>query len=311
MKILFFDDFKLGVLNGDQIVDVSSLVEDIPMVGPHDLINGLIANFDAYRDKLEEAAASGAGVPLDSVRLRAPLPRPVNIVCMAVNYMEDGTLPEPAPINAFTKASNSVIGPGDTMVLQDIPATVFEGEAELGVVIGKRCYQVSQEDAMDYVFGYINFIDGSARGLLPPANFFFQMKARESFTPIGPYLVTKDEIDDPQKVPVKLWVNGNLLQNFNTDDMAHSIKRCIEWISHVHTLEPGDIIATGTNHGGLNPFHDGDVVELECEGMGKLSINIQDDLKRTWERTTRLERKNKGLEPPHAPQLSGKYAPEK
>ena len=93
--------------------------------------------------------------------------------------------------------------------------------------------------------------------------------------------------------------------------MAHSIKRCIEWISHVHTLEPGDIIATGTNHGGLNPFHDGDVVELECEGMGKLSINIQDDLKRTWERTTRLERKNKGLEPPHAPQLSGKYAPEK
>ena len=72
----------------------------------------------------------------------------------------------------------------------------------------------------------------------------------------------------------------------------------------------GDI-ATGTNHGGLNPFHDGDVVELECEGMGKLSINIQDDLKRTWERTTRLERKNKGLEPPHAPQLSGKYAPDK
>ena len=200
MKILFFDDFKLGVLNGDQIVDVSGLVEDIPMVGPHDLINGLIANFDAYRDKLEEAAESGSGVPVDSVRLRAPLPRPVNIVCMAVNYMEDGTLPEPAPINAFTKASNSVIGPGDTMVLQDIPATVFEGEAELGVVIGKRCYQVSQEDAMDYVFGYINFIDGSARGLLPPANFFFQMKARESFTPIGPYLVTKDEIDDPQKV---------------------------------------------------------------------------------------------------------------
>ena len=311
MKILFFDDFKLGVLNGDQIVDVSGLVEDIQMVGPHDLINGVIANFDAYRDKLEEAAASGSGVPVDSFRLRAPLPRPVNIVCMAVNYMEDGTLPEPAPINAFTKASNSVIGPGDTMVLQDIPATVFEGEAELGVVIGKRCYQVSQEDAMDYVFGYINFIDGSARGLLPPANFFFQMKARESFTPIGPYLVTKDEIDDPQKVPVRLWVNGNLLQNFNTDDMAHSIKRCIEWISHVHTLEPGDIIATGTNHGGLNPFHDGDVVELECEGMGKLSINIQDDLKRTWERTTRLERKNKGLEPPHAPQLSGKYAPEK
>ena len=309
MKIIFFDDFRLGVLSGDQVVDVSDKVTDIPMVGPHDLINGLIENFENYRSVFEAAAASGDGVPLDGVRIRPPLPRPINIDCMAVNYMEDGTRSEPAPINAFTKAPNSIIGPDDTMVLQDIPATVFEGEAELGVVIGKRCYQVSEAEAMDYVFGYINFIDGSARGLPPAGNVFFQMKARETFTPIGPYLVTKEEITDPQGLPIKLWVNGNLMQDFNTDDMAHSITRCIEWISHVHALEPGDIIATGTNHGGLNPFHDGDVVELECEGLGRLKINIRDDLKRTWERTTRLKRMEKGLEPPHAPQLTGKYAP--
>ena len=310
MKIIFFDDFRLGVLSGDQVVDVSDKVTDIPMVGPHDLINGLIENFENYRSVFEAAAASGDGVPLDGVRIRPPLPRPINIDCMAVNYMEDGTRSEPAPINAFTKAPNSIIGPDDTMVLQDIPATVFEGEAELGVVIGKRCYQVSEAEAMDYVFGYINFIDGSARGLPPAGNVFFQMKARETFTPIGPYLVTKEEITDPQSLPIKLWVNGNLMQDFNTDDMAHSITRCIEWISHVHALEPGDIIATGTNHGGLNPFHDGDVVELECEGLGRLKINIRDDLKRTWERTTRLKRMEKGLEPPHAPQLTGKYAPQ-
>ena len=310
MKIIFFDDFRLGVLSGDQVVDVSDKVTDIPMVGPHDLINGLIENFENYRSVFESAVASGDGVTLDGVRIRPPLPRPINIDCMAVNYMEDGTRSEPAPINAFTKAPNSIIGPGDTMVLQDIPATVFEGEAELGVVIGKRCYQVSEAEAMDYVFGYINFIDGSARGLPPAGNVFFQMKARETFTPIGPYLVTKEEITDPQSLPIKLWVNGNLMQDFNTDDMAHSITRCIEWISHVHVLEPGDIIATGTNHGGLNPFHDGDVVELECEGLGRLKINIRDDLKRTWERTTRLKRTEKGLEPPHAPQLTGKYAPQ-
>ena len=310
MKIIFFDDFRLGVLSGDQVVDVSDKVTDIPMVGPHDLINGLIENFENYRSVFEAAVASGDGVPLDGVRIRPPLPRPINIDCMAVNYMEDGTRSEPAPINAFTKAPNSIIGPDDTMVLQDIPATVFEGEAELGVVIGKRCYQVSEAEAMDYVFGYINFIDGSARGLPPAGNVFFQMKARETFTPIGPYLVTKEEITDPQSLPIKLWVNGNLMQDFNTDDMAHSITRCIEWISHVHALEPGDIIATGTNHGGLNPFHDGDVVELECEGLGRLKINIRDDLKRTWERTTRLKRTEKGLEPPHAPQLTGKYAPQ-
>jgi len=310
VKIIFFDDFRLGVLSGDQVVDVSDKVTDIPMVGPHDLINGLIENFENYRSVFEAAAASGDGVPLDSVRIRPPLPRPINIDCMAVNYMEDGTRSEPAPINAFTKAPNSIIGPDDTMVLQDIPATVFEGEAELGVVIGKRCYQVSEAEAMDYVFGYINFIDGSARGLPPAGNVFFQMKARETFTPIGPYLVTKEEITDPQSLPIKLWVNGNLMQDFNTNDMAHNITRCIEWISHVHALEPGDIIATGTNHGGLNPFHDGDVVELECEGLGRLKINIRDDLKRTWERTTRLKRTEKGLEPPHAPQLTGKYAPQ-
>ena len=310
MKIVFFDDFKLGVMREESIVDVSEFVTDIPMVGPHDLINGLILNFENYRAALEEAAAHGDGVPEDSVRIRPPLPQPINIDCMAVNYMEDGTRSEPAPINAFTKASNSIIGPDDTMVLQDIPATVFEGEAELGVVIGKRCYQVCEDEAIDYVFGYVNIIDGSARGLPPAGNVFFQMKGRETFTPIGPYLVTKDEIPDPQNVAIKLWVNGMIMQDFGTDDMAHSISRCIQWISHVHTLEPGDIIATGTNHGGLNPFHDGDVVELECEGLGRLKINIRDDLRRTWERTTRLARMKKGLEPPHAPQLTGKYAPE-
>ena len=310
MKILFFDDFRLGILSGDNVIDVSDKVSGIPMVGPHDLINGLIENFDQYRSLLEKAVNSAQGVPVSSVRIRPPLPRPVNIDCMAVNYMEDGTLTETPAINAFTKASNSVIGPNDTMVLQDIPATVFEGEGELGVVIGKRCYQVSQDDAMDYVFGYVNFIDGSARGLPPASNVFFQMKARETFTPIGPYIVTKDEIANPQELPIKLWVNGQIMQDFNTNDMAHNIKRCIEFISHVHTLEPGDIIATGTNHGGLNPFHDGDTVELECEGMGRLKVNIRDDLKRKWERTTRLARKNKGLEPPHAPQLTGKYGPD-
>ena len=309
MKILFYDDFKLGVLTGDKVVDVSETAKDIPMIGPHDLINGLIENFEHYSEELENAVANGEGVPLDSVRIRPPLPRPINIDCMAVNYMENGTRSEPAPINAFTKASNSIIGPNDTMILQDIPATVFEGEAELGVVIGKRCYQVSETDAMNYVFGYVNIIDGSARGLPPAGNVFFQMKARETFTPIGPYLVTKDEISNPQSIPIKLWVNGKVMQDFNTDDMAHSIKRCIEWISHVHTLEPGDIIATGTNHRGLNPFHDGDLVELECEGLGRLKVNIKDDLKRTWERITRLDRMEKGLEPPHAPQLTGKYGP--
>jgi 2-keto-4-pentenoate hydratase/2-oxohepta-3-ene-1,7-dioic acid hydratase in catechol pathway len=306
VKLLFFDDFRLGVLSGDAVVDVSDAVPDIPHTGPHDLINGLIEQFDQYRERLE-AADRGQGVPLAQVRVRPPLPRPHAIVCMAVNYMEDGTRSEPAPINAFLKTGNTVIGPSDMMILPDVPATIFEGEAELAVVIGKRCSGVSASDAMSYVFGYTNFIDGSARGLPPSGNVFYQMKSRDTFAPIGPLLVTADEVPDPQQLPVRLWVNGQLMQDFNTSDMAHNIARCIEWASSIHTLEPGDVLATGTNHRGLSPFMDGDVVELECSGLGRLRVAVRDDLKRTWKRETRLQRQERGLEGP-TPQLTGKYA---
>src|SRR6476661_1023588 len=211
MKILYFDDFKLGVLKGDNtVVDVSSVVQDIPHVGPGDLIKGLIERFASYRSKLEQAAAQGQGVPLASVRIRPPLPKPINIDAMAVNYMEDGTRSAPAPINAFHKSPSAICGPGDTMVLPDVPATIFEGEAELAVVIGKRASNVKAADAMDYVFGYTNFIDGSARGLPPAGNVFFQMKSRDTFAPIGPWIVTKDEIPDVNKLQIRLWNNRTL-----------------------------------------------------------------------------------------------------
>ncbi|MBV9323025.1 MAG: fumarylacetoacetate hydrolase family protein [Chloroflexi bacterium] len=305
MKLLFFgDDFRLGVLNGQsQVVDVSDVVKDVPHLTPQDLIQGVITNFDRYRSALQNAASSGKGQPVDSVRVRPPLPHPSNIICMAVNYMENGTRSAPAPINAFAKSPSSIIGQGDTMLLTDVAASIFEGEAEIALVIGKRASNVSQADAMSYIFGYTNFIDGSARGV--PA--FYQMKSRETFAPIGPYLVTADEVPNPQKLAIKLWNNGTLFQDFNTDDMAHKIPRCIEWVTSIHTLEPGDILATGTNHRGLNPFMDGDKIELETEGLGRLRINVRDDLHRTWARETRLQRQEKGQEGT-TPQLTGKYA---
>ena len=306
MKLLYFNDFTLGVLKGDTVVDVSQVVRDIPHTGPHNLINGLIERFSNYRAALEKAAATGKGVPVSEVRIRPPLPRPHNIDCMAVNYMEDGTRSEPAPINAFHKSPSGVIGDGDTMVLPDVPATIFEGEAEVALVIGKRATNVPAASAMEHIFGYVNFIDGSARGLLPAGNTFYQMKSRNTFAPMGPYIVTADEIPDPQRLQIRLWVNGELKQNFNTSDMAHKIPRCIEWVSSIHTLEAGDVLATGTNHRGLNAFQDGDLVELETEGLGRLRIRVRDDLKRTWGRETRLDRQQKALEG-QTPQLTGKY----
>ncbi|HEX2726584.1 MAG TPA: fumarylacetoacetate hydrolase family protein [Beijerinckiaceae bacterium] len=317
MKLAYFDDFQIGIIDGDRIVDVTSLLGDIPHRDRRDLMAGLIEQFDRYRPKIEKAVAAQKGVPVTSVKLRPPLPRPRQIDCMAVNYMENGTLPAAEPINAFHKSPSAIIGPEDTMVLTDVPATVFEGEGEMALVIGKRASHVRAAEAMSYVFGYMNFIDGSARGLLPPGNTFYQVKSRETFAPIGPYIVTADEIADPQNLQIRLWVNGEIKQDFNTSDMAHKIPRCIEWVSSIHALEPGDIIATGTNHRGLSAFQDGDVVELEADGLGRLRVHVRDELKRTWPRDTRLQNSQKlaaaGEKPPLtgvlSKQLTGKYAP--
>lgn len=303
MKLVFFDDFKLGVLKGDSVVDVSDVVSDIPSVSPQDTLSGLIADFDAYEGGLEKCVAESEGLSVSQVRLRSPAPRPLNIACMAVNYMENGTRSEPAPKNGFNKSPNSVIGDGDTILLPDLPATIFEHEAELALVISKHAWQVKAEDAFDYIFGYMNFIDVSARGV--PA--FYQMKSRETFAPMGPWLVTADEIDDPQSLPVKLWVNGRLCQDFNTDDMAHKIPQVIEWVTSVHSLEPGDVIATGMNHFGLSAIQDGDAIEMEVAGLGRLNLSVRDDLKRTWGRETRHEWESAGNEGT-TPQLTGKYA---
>lgn len=311
MKLVLFDDFKLGVIKGDTVVDVSAVVADIPRLAPQDVMNTLLEQFETYRDALHEVADSGHGVPVSGVKLRPPLPRPRNIVCMAINYLEGKSDAEATPINAFNKPSSSVIGDGDAMVLPDLPAASFEGEAELGVVFGKSGKNIPEEDAYDYIFGYLNFIDGSARGLGPKNNVYYRMKTLDTFCPIGPYLVTKDEVPDPQKLQVRLWNNGILKQDYNTEDMAHSIRKCVAWVTSFHKVEAGDILAMGTTHGGLHPFQNGDKIELEVDGLGRLHIEVQDALKRTWARETRKERAaagHSGMEGLRAPQLTGKYA---
>jgi len=308
MKLVFYNDFTLGVVKGDTVVDVSAVTRDIAQTSPQELLHRIIAGFTQYKGRLEEAAQRGTGIPLSQVKLRAPVPKPYDIVAMAVNYMEDGTRAEPAPKNAFHKSPHGIIGDGETIVLPDVPSTIFEHEAELALVIGKRATQVKAADAYDYIFGYTNFIDVSARGLKPDGNTFFQMKSRDTFAPMGPWLVTADEVPDPHKLQIRLWVNGILKQNFNSSDMAHKIPQVIEWVTSIHTLEPGDVIATGTNHRGLSALQDGDAVEMEIDGLGRIHLHVKDDLKRTWPRETRLEREQKGLTGT-APQSSGKYAP--
>ncbi len=233
--------------------------------------------------------------------------RRTSIVCMAVNYMEFGTLKEKPPRAAFFKSSHSVIGDGDVMHLPDVPASIFEGEAEMALVIGRRASKVPVEHALDYVFGYMNFVDGSARGLAAGMGLPYFMKCQDDFAPLGPYIVTADEIADPQNLRVRQWNNGTLTHDYPTSDMAHNIAESIAFVTANTTLDVGDVLSLGVNHQGLHPLQHGDVVEQEIEGLGRLTFQVSDALERTWARETRAERREAGAEGP-APQLSGKYA---
>jgi len=287
VKLVFFNDYKLGVLRDGNVIDCSALVSDINSDSPQDLISKLIESFGDYKGLLEKLADSSDGAPLSSVKLRSPLPKP-RIVCMAVNYI-DILASEPKPINGFNKSPNAVIGPNETIELPPYEASIFEHEAELGLVIGKATKNVRAENALQHIFGYVNFIDVSARDL--GGNSFFWGKSWDTFAPIGPAIVTADEIDDPQNLQVKLWVNGKLRQDFTTSDMAHKIPRSLEWVSSIAALRAGDLIATGTNHAGLGPLQDGDEIEMEIEGLERLSgLKVKDQKHRSWPIETRLER---------------------
>jgi 2-keto-4-pentenoate hydratase/2-oxohepta-3-ene-1,7-dioic acid hydratase in catechol pathway len=285
MKLAFFNDYQLGLVKDDFIINLMSVVSNINAPTSQDLINGVISEFNTrYRSLFLNAfiSESEEKIPLSQVELRAPLPRPGKIVAMAANYMENGALKEPKPINAFFKSPESVIGNGDTVILPPNKATIFHHEAEFGLVIGETAKDVRPEEAYKHIFGYINFIDVSARGLHAPS--FFWGKSWDTFGPMGPFIVTADEIPDPQNINVNLWINGDIRQTYNTNDMGHKIPRIIEWASSITRLEAGDIVICGTNHQGLGALQDGDKLEMEADGLGRLSVSVRDDLKREWPR---------------------------
>ena len=285
MKLAFYDDFRLGVVKDDHILDAMSAVEGMSFRRPQDLIEEVIINWVDMRPRIDSAIEGRAGVPLGSVRMRPPVPRPPKLICAAVNYLEFG-MREPAVLDAFLKSPTAVIGSGDTCELPPAPASVFHHEPELAFVIGKTASKVEQEDALSYIFGYTNFLDMSARGLQGAVgNSFFLGKCWDTFAPMGPALVTADEINDPQNLQVRLWNNDEPRHDFPTSDMAHRIPELISEMSKITTLEPGDVIATGVNHQHIGAIQNGDVLRMEIEGLGPpLLISVSDPSGREWPR---------------------------
>jgi len=215
----------------------------------------------------ENLAAAGPGLPLSSVRLHPPV-APSKIIALGRNYLEharERDLPAPEEPLLFSKAVSSVIGPGETI---KIPAWVgrTDHEAELGVVIGRRCKGVPREEAGEAVLGVTCLNDVSARVLQKSDGQYTRGKGLDTFCPLGPWIVTGLDYHD---LFLRAELNGRLVQDGRTSQMIHSVEEIIEHISRVMTLLPGDVIATGTP-AGVGPLSDGDEIVVEIEGVGRL-----------------------------------------
>ncbi len=213
------------------------------------------------------------------VRLLAPVPRPGKLIAIGLNYRDhaiESNLPIPERPVVFSKFTTAVIGPEQPIILPVSSAQV-DYEAELAVVIGRRAKNVPRERAMDHVLGYTNFNDVSARDFQFSDGQWQRGKSCDTFAPMGPYLVTKDEIPNPHNLTIKLRLNGQTMQDSNTDQLIFDIPELIAFLSETITLEPGDVIVTGTPPGvgfARKPpvfLQRGDLVEVEIEGLGALA----------------------------------------
>jgi 2-keto-4-pentenoate hydratase/2-oxohepta-3-ene-1,7-dioic acid hydratase in catechol pathway len=275
-----------GVLTDQGVVDVSSATSGLNAISPQHLMQLIIDEFEALRPSFERVVGERSPLPLGGVRLRPPLPRPGKILCCIGNYWEHAQR-DPRPLNMFLKNPDAVIGPGDTVELPEFTDPwVFQHEAELALVIRGPAKRVSQDNWRKAVFGYSAIIDVSARGQGRSTwrQGSWMGKSFDTFAPIGPCITTADEIDDPNRLWVKFWNNGDLRHDYVTDDMEHRVPELIEFATTIMTLNSGDVIACGTNHEGLGPLQDGEFCEIEIEKIGRMSIHVHDPLKREWER---------------------------
>ncbi len=286
---------RLGVVRGEQIIEVTALPG---FAGAHDMLSLIDQGAPALarlRDALagasdEQLQHTGALQPLTQVHLLAPIPRPrKNIFCLGRNYVEHalestlarndkGEVPE-API-FFSKAITTINGPYDDIPMDPAISDHMDWEVELGVIIGRAGKNIPAAQAMDYIFGYTVINDVTARDLQAKHNQWFKGKSLDGTCPIGPWIVTADEIADPHALDLRLRVNGVLKQESNTRLLIYNLPAIIEGLSAGLTLEPGDIIATGTPAGvgfARTPpefLHPGDLVEAEVEGIGMLRNRV-------------------------------------
>jgi 2-keto-4-pentenoate hydratase/2-oxohepta-3-ene-1,7-dioic acid hydratase in catechol pathway len=284
MRIATFDDQRMGVVaNDDTMVEITDLLQQYDPLGPEDLLPDLINHWGDLKAELENRAAAGGGKPLDQVKLQSPVVRPTKIICLIGNYRE-GTDRPMQILDIFFKNPEGISGDGDTVILPPHQADIFHHEAEIAVVVGKTAKDLSEDEAMDAIFGYTAFNDVSARGLGRKGINSFLGKSFDTFAGFGPWITTADEIPDPQKLHITVDVGGELRQDYNTSDMERPIKELMTYLSSVTTLNPGDVICCGTNHQGLGSMQEGDAVKTSISGIGGFTLYVKDEHDRAWKR---------------------------
>ncbi len=275
---------RIGVVKGDEIVDLAAAAPDLPreMVGLLEL--GPEALTAAHA-----ALARGPRVPLAEARLEAPIARPPKFLAVGLNYADhvaESGLEPPKHPTIFNKQSTCVTGPSDPI---HVPRAshVVDYEGELGFVIGRRCRHVARDDASDVIAGYLVVNDVTVRDWQLRTPTWTMGKSFDTHGPIGPWIVTSDELRDPHQLRLRTWVNGELRQESNTKQLIFDCFALVEHFSTAFTLEPGDIVATGTPSGvGIvrKPpllLRDGDVVRIEIEGIGAIENPVIDEPRET------------------------------
>lgn len=285
MKIVSFyaqDGVRLGIETDAGVVDVRATADAAGLPAPT-TTRELIAGGPESLEQVNQAlAAATETIPLAEIQHAPPVSDPEKIICVGANYRkhsEEAGLPVPDQPIYFPKYRNSLAGHGEDVVIPAVTERT-DYEVELVAVIGRPARKVSVEDALDYVFGYATGNDLSARELQMRTSQWMYGKAIDGFAPLGPCVVTADEVGDPQDLNLKTWVNGELRQNSNTKDMVFSVAELVSDLSQIMTLEPGDVIYTGTPEGvilGMQEKHwlqPGDEVACEIQGLGRLVNNL-------------------------------------
>jgi len=280
MKLYVYNDYRLAVLAEDgTLADITDLVPE--HTSPKERTNALVAAWAGAKATVAERAKAGHGVALADVTVRAPQPQPRNLFAAPINYHKhqqemgggngvygDRQILDVSVRKGFLKAVTSIVGPDGAIELPFADRR-FDHEAEVGIIISKEAKRVSEEEALDYVFGYTPLLDITLRGEEDRS----WRKSMDTFTPIGPYIVTADEIEDPADLDFWLTVNGELRQKSNTSYLIYSIAKLISEYSQVVTLQPGDIIATGTPEG-VGQILPGDTVVLTIPAIGELTMPV-------------------------------------